>query len=356
MSSLQLRGLTRKYDGSDRAAVHGIDLEVRAGEVVSLVGPSGCGKSTTLRMVAGLERPDGGDVLIDGKSVVERAPQDRDVAMVFQGFALYPHMRVRDILAFPLRMRKTPHAERERAIEEVAAMLSITSLLDRRPYELSGGEQQRVAMGRVIVRRPRIFLFDEPLSSLDAALRHELRIELRKLLQKLGATALYVTHDQVEAMTLSDRIAVMRSGRVEQLDTPRGIYEQPSTAFVASFFGSPPMNLVLGEREGSVVRVGEHRLPLSSGIDADRMNVGFRPESVELVLGEGHEVELGAPLRVIAVEPLGAETHVELAFAGGAVRAKAPGFADVTEGQRVFVRFRPESLRYFDPETGRALS
>ncbi|HMR77863.1 MAG TPA: ABC transporter ATP-binding protein, partial [Polyangiaceae bacterium] len=250
-SPVTLQGLTRRFGKAERPAVDRLNLEVEAGEVVSLVGPSGCGKSTTLRLIAGLDTPDAGSIRIAGRDVARVPPQDRDVAMVFQGFALYPHMTVREMLAFPLRMRRAKKDEIGKLVADTAKLLNITRLLDRRPAELSGGEQQRVAMGRAIVRRPEVFLFDEPLSNLDAALRAELRVELGKLLRRLGATALYVTHDQAEAMTLSDRIVLLNMGKLEQVASPREIYESPQTLFAASFFGSPPMNLLDAQADGA---------------------------------------------------------------------------------------------------------
>ncbi len=355
-TAIRLVQLTRHYPGSERAAVRGVSLDVEPGEIVSLVGPSGCGKSTTLRLVAGLDHPDAGDIFIGGRSVLARSPRERDVAMVFQGFALYPHMRVRDILAFPLQMQKVPRAERERAVQEVAALLGLHPLLERRPGELSGGEQQRVAMGRAIVRRPKVFLFDEPLSNLDAALRSELRVELSKLLRRLNATALYVTHDQVEAMTLSDRIAVLRGGELEQVASPLHIYERPATAFVASFFGTPAMNLVLAERSGSVVVLGPLRLPAPPWPTPDRLTLGFRPEAVQLSQAKPNTDAPGAELRVVAVERLGAETHVELALGSGSIRARVAGFAPYAPGDVVHARLFAEGLQYFDAESGRALA
>jgi sn-glycerol 3-phosphate transport system ATP-binding protein len=284
-SAVRIERLTRRFDGSDRPAVDRLDLHVDAGEVVCLVGPSGCGKSTTLRLVAGLDIPDSGSIRIGERSMNGVPPQERDVAMVFQGFALYPHMSVRDNLAFPLKMHKMPAGERARAVERTAELLGITRLLARRPGELSGGEQQRVAMGRAIVRQPEAFLFDEPLSNLDAALRAELRVELGKLLERLGATALYVTHDQAEAMTLGRRIAVLRNGRLEQCDTPRRIYEAPATTFVASFFGTPPMNLIELERDGELARRGAFSIAAPPG-DATKLVLGVRPEHLHLA---GHE-------------------------------------------------------------------
>jgi multiple sugar transport system ATP-binding protein len=365
MSSVQLRGLTRRFPGAPRAALDALDLEVRAGEVVSLVGPSGCGKSTTLRLVAGLDRPDGGDVLIDGKSVRDVPPQERDVAMVFQGFALYPHMRVRDILSFPLRMRRVAPAERERTVEETAALLGLTPLLDRRPGQLSGGEQQRVAMGRAIVRRPRVFLFDEPLSNLDAALRNELRVELARLLRDLGATALYVTHDQVEAMTLSHRIAVLCGGRLEQLGTPRAIYETPESTFVARFFGSPPMNLLEAVPDGSVLRAGPlvwPRAALTCEVPERPLRLGFRPEHVVLLPAgsregaalDGARGAAVATLPVRAQETLGAETHLAVVCGDEVLRLRSPGFLQDVTGKNVEIAVPASALRLFDAESGRA--
>jgi multiple sugar transport system ATP-binding protein len=357
---VSIRGLLRRFAGNERPAVDHLDLEVSEGEVVCLVGPSGCGKSTTLRLVAGLDTPDDGEITIDGRSMRGVAPQDRDVAMVFQGFALYPHMTVRQILAFPLKMRGTVRAERERAVEQAADMLAIRHLLDRRPGQLSGGEQQRVAMGRALVRQPKVFLFDEPLSNLDAALRAELRIELGRLLRRLKATALYVTHDQAEAMTLGQRIAVLRQGRLEQLDTPRRIYEAPETSFVASFFGVPPMNLVPVERDGESVRFGPLSLPVPRS-SPDKLLLGIRPEHLQILPEGAVPVPSDAfsasrlPASIVSVEPHGAETHVELEADGQLLRARVRGFDAPAPGESVSVLLNTAELRWFDPSTGRAL-
>ncbi len=355
-SSVKLESLTKQFKGAPRPAVDQLSLTVSAGEVVSLVGPSGCGKSTTLRMIAGLEKPDSGSIRIGERDVVAVPPQDRDVAMVFQGFALYPHMKVRDILAFPLKMRKLEPAKRAEAVRDAAELLNISGLLDRLPAELSGGEQQRVAMGRAIVRQPRVFLFDEPLSNLDAALRSELRVELKKLLSRLEATALYVTHDQVEAMTLSDRICVLNQGCLEQVDTPRRIYEAPASVFVASFFGSPPMNLFETESDGSDALAGSFRAPRPPTSDAPLI-LGFRPEAVQIGAGgEGvRPALLGGEAEVTAVEPLGAETHLELNLAGQLFRAKMSGFDAPHAGERVRFGVSASDLCWFDKHTGLAL-
>src|SRR4051794_19904116 len=237
----------KSKDGKEApSALSEVSIAVRKGELLVVVGPSGCGKSTTLRIVAGLEDADGGDVRIGGKSMKGVPPQDRDVAMVFQGYALYPQMTVRENIEFPLKMGKPSPADRKKRSDEAADLLHLGPLMDRLPSELSGGERQRVAMGRAIVRRPRVFLFDEPLSNLDAALRQELRVEIGQLVRKLEVTAIYVTHDQVEAMTLADRICVMNKGRIEQLAPPRAVYETPATSFVAGFIGAPKMNLLAG--------------------------------------------------------------------------------------------------------------
>ena len=244
MARVSIQGLERHHAGAEAAALSALDLEIEDGELLVLVGPSGCGKSTALRLIAGLDTPDRGRILIGDRDVSFVPPQDRDVAMVFQGYALYPHLRVRDNIAFPLKMRGVPAAERARRVDEAAALLGLAKLLDRKPGELSGGERQRVAMGRAIVRQPQVFLFDEPLSNLDAQLRQEMRSEIKRLHQRLGATIIYVTHDQVEAMTLADRIAVLRGGHVMQYDRPHNIYHRPAADFVAAFIGSPPMNLM----------------------------------------------------------------------------------------------------------------
>jgi len=342
---LVLEGLTKRFDGraGPAAALAGLDLEVQDGELLVLVGPSGCGKSTALRLIAGLEQPTAGRVLLDGRDLVEVAPGERDVAMVFQGYALYPHLTAAENMAFPLEMRRVPKAEREARVREAAGIVGLTDKLDRLPSELSGGERQRVAMARAIVRRPRLFLFDEPLSNLDAKLRAELRVELGELVRRLGATALYVTHDQAEAMTMGDRIAVLEGGRLAQLDSPRDVYQRPRNRFVAGFVGVPAMNLI------------EHGAP-SEALVVSRPSavvVGFRPEHVRLngLAGSSAAAE-GVHFTgdVCLVEPLGAESFVHVRVADSVVRARVEGFGGPNLGARVGGIVERQHLHWFDEE------
>jgi multiple sugar transport system ATP-binding protein len=354
MAKLELRGLTRRYAGGEAAALSSLDLDVGDGELLVLVGPSGCGKSTALRIVAGLEPADGGTVTIDGRDITHTPPQDRDVAMVFQGYALYPHLTVRDNIAFPLRMRGVAKATQAERVAEAAALLGLGKLLDRHPAELSGGERQRVAMGRAIVRSPKAFLFDEPLSNLDAALRAELRVELASLVRRLGTTSIYVTHDQVEAMTMADRIAVMRAGTLQQLGSPRAIYERPANVFVAGFLGSPKVNLVELEVAGGRARRPGFDLPLPAGLAAPaRVTAGVRPEHLALGDGDGTTVRVRATL--VAAEPLGAETILTLDADGTPLRARSHGFDAPARGEVVPLHLAPSAVLWFDTETGRAL-
>jgi multiple sugar transport system ATP-binding protein len=343
-----LDGVSKRFAPARRgqpppAALEDFTLSVERGELVVVVGPSGCGKSTTLRIVAGLEEPDRGRVVIAGRPMNGVAPQDRDVAMVFQGYALYPQMTAREIMEFPLKMRGVARPERARAVDEAAALLRIEKLLDRRPGELSGGERQRVAMGRAIVRKPRVFLFDEPLSNLDASLRGDIRLEIGQLVRRLGATALYVTHDHVEAMTLADRIAVMRAGKVLQLGTPRAVYEEPATSFVGAFLGSPRMNLLPARAEGAAIAAGPFRVGKPAGALPERMEVGVRPEHV--TLGDA-----GEPGEVLAVEPLGAETHVLVRVGELELRAQARGFDTHQRGDAVRVAIDVAHALVFDAD------
>jgi multiple sugar transport system ATP-binding protein len=331
-----LVGVTRRFPtegrGAPRAVLRDLSIDVQPRELVVVVGPSGCGKSTTLRLVAGLDEPDEGEVRLAGRPMRGVAPQERDVAMVFQGYALYPHMTAREILEFPLKMRGAPRAARDKAVAEAAELLSIERLLDRRPDQLSGGERQRVAMGRAIVRRPRVFLFDEPLSNLDAALRGDIRLEIGALVRRLGASALYVTHDHVEAMTLADRIAVLRDGHLEQMATPRALYEEPATRFVATFVGTPAMNILAGRVEGAELRFGPFSLPAPAAAPGE-VDVGVRPEHVRVAQAG----EPGAEGTLVAVEPLGAETHVVVEAGGATIRARLPGFQALERGGQVRV-------------------
>jgi multiple sugar transport system ATP-binding protein len=342
VSEIVLERVTRRFDGG-RAVLDGLDLAAERGEIIVVVGPSGCGKSTTLRLVAGLDDPDEGEVRLAGRSMRGVAPQERDVAMVFQGYALYPHMTAREIMGFPLKMRKVPAAEQAKAIAEAASLLGIERLLDRRPDQLSGGERQRVAMGRAIVRKPRVFLFDEPLSNLDAALRGDIRLEIGHLVRKLGATALYVTHDHVEAMTLADRIAVLQGGKLLQLARPREIYEAPATSFVAGFLGSPRMNLLPGAIADGTLSFGPFRVPAPGSLPA-AVEVGVRPENLRVGAGAGEARGV-----VIAVEPLGAETHLVIESAGQRLRARLEGFVSLERGAEVPLGLGPGPVHVFDP-------
>ena len=314
MASVRLRDLTKSF--GPVTIIQGVSLEIAHGEFVALVGPSGSGKSTLLRMIAGLETASGGDIEIDGRIVNDVAPKHRDIAMVFQSYALYPHMTVAQNLAFALKMRGTDKAEIERRVTEAATSLNLTALLDRYPRQLSGGQRQRVATGRAIVRNPQVFLFDEPLSNLDAALRVQVRAELRQLHRRVGVTSIYVTHDQVEAMTMADKIVVLRDGRIEQVGAPLELYDRPDNTFVATFIGSPAMNLLPGVyRDGTVVMGNRAILPVCASLavaEGARVTVGVRPEHIE-VLTDGED---GIDARLIALEPTGAETVIMADIAG----------------------------------------
>jgi multiple sugar transport system ATP-binding protein len=338
-----LEAVSKRFGPGD-AALDRVTLSADRGEILVVVGPSGCGKSTTLRLVAGLEEPDEGTVSIAGRPMRGVPPQDRDVAMVFQGYALYPQMTVRRILEFPLKMRGAPRADRDASVAEVGALLRIEHLFDRRPAQLSGGERQRVAMGRALVRKPRVFLFDEPLSNLDASLRADLRLEIGRLVRRLGVTALYVTHDHVEAMTLGDRVALMRGGRVVQVGTPREVYEQPATSFVAGFLGSPRMNLVVARADGDALVVGPFRLPRPAGSLPANVEVGVRPEHVRVVQGG----DVGERGEVVAVEPLGAQTHLVVKVGDLELRAQQSlAFGTLARGAEVRVSIDEGSALFF---------
>src|SRR5437016_2211375 len=282
MATLTLDGVRESF--GDREVVHGVSCAVADRELVVVVGPSGCGKSTLLRMVAGLEGVSAGTAAIDGRVVNRVEPKDRDIAMVFQNYALYPHMSVYGNMAYGLKMRRMGRDEIRRRVERAAAILQLDGLLERRPRQLSGGQRQRVAMGRAIVRDPKVFLFDEPLSNLDAQLRVQMRVEIKRLQQELGTTSLYVTHDQVEAMTLADRLIVMNAGNVDQIGRPLDLYEQPATAFVAGFIGSPAMNLVPARADGNTVAMADAvlRMAVPNGAQDRRVLIGLRPENLEL--------------------------------------------------------------------------
>jgi sn-glycerol 3-phosphate transport system ATP-binding protein len=360
----------RKVFPDGTVALHGLTLDVPDAEMLVLVGPSGCGKSTALRLVAGLEKATSGTIAIDGHPVQDRSARERDIAMVFQNYALYPHLTVYRNIAFPLRERRTPKDELDRRVRDIAEILGLTALLKRKPGQLSGGQRQRVAMARALVRDPAAFLLDEPLSNLDAQLRIQVRGDLATLRRRLPVTSLYVTHDQVEAMTLGDRIAVMHDGRLQQCGTPDEIFERPANRFVAGFMGTPPMNLVPGRVRDGVVRVAGAQLAVPDGFaavpDGDVI-VGLRPEALTLASdGAGH-----LALAVDLVEPLGNETLVH-----GTIDAPpldgAPADVTATSAARLTARLRPlqrppigsrvalavadQALHLFDPATGLALS
>ena len=353
MASISLRNLCKTYPNGQCAASD-LSLEIDDGELLVLVGPSGCGKSTALRLVAGLEVPDAGSVWIGGEDVTGKPPQSRDLAMVFQSYALYPHRSVAENLGFGLRMAGIPRDRIRERVESVALRLGIADLLDRRPSQLSGGQRQRVALGRAIAREPKAFLLDEPLSNLDAKLRSDTRAEIARLHRQLGATMLYVTHDQEEAMTLGDRIAVMRDGRVEQVGEPLDVYRMPQNAFVAEFVGAPAINLISCERveEGGRSWLRGAGLQLSAPLHLPEMRavtLGIRPENLTLTGVDGADL-VG---RVEVVEPLGNATllHVELG-GDGCLRVLAADFPRDRAGEQVGLRLDQSALHFFDSESG----
>jgi multiple sugar transport system ATP-binding protein len=341
---VSLRGIVKRHGMF--TALHGIDLDIEPGEFVALLGPSGSGKTTTLRILAGLEPHDGGRVLLDGDDVTDREPGARDVAMVFQSYALYPHMSVHDNIAFPLRMVGTPGAEIERAVRDAAAKVHIDHLLARRPGQLSGGQQQRCALARAIVRKPRLFLLDEPLSNLDAKLRLETRVELRKLQRALGVTTVYVTHDQEEAMTIADRVAVFMEGRIVQVGRPQDIFARPATAVVAGFIGSPPMNLLPAEVRAGALRVAGVELQSQRALGADgAVTLGVRPAALRIA-------DAGIPARVYLIENLGDTSIVDLEVAGQVIKLRTDHAPDVREGDSVHVAFAADAFHLFEREGG----
>ena len=364
MASVSLRNVRKVYPGG-AVGVGGVDLEIRDGEFVVLVGPSGCGKSTTLRMVAGLEEITSGEISIGGRVVNDVLPKDRDIAMVFQNYALYPHMTVRENLAFGLKLRKVPKDEIERRIADAAAVLGIEPYLDRRPKALSGGQRQRVAVGRAIVRNPAVFLFDEPLSNLDAKMRTQMRVEIKRLHAKLGATMIYVTHDQIEAMTMGDRIVVMEGGLVRQAGAPLEVYEHPANRFVAGFIGTPPMNFFEGRVErgaggAPAFRFGAASLPLpdawrdkAASLADGPATLGVRPEAVAPAADGAAGATLEAEVDV--VEPMGAETYVYAAAEGASFIARVPSTTPVRAGSRARFLLDLSRASLFGPDGNAAL-
>jgi multiple sugar transport system ATP-binding protein len=356
MASVELREVRKAYGALE--VIHGVSLSIEDGQFIALVGPSGCGKSTLLRMIAGLEEISGGDILIGNSVVNDLTPRERNIAMVFQSYALYPHMTVAENMGFNLRLAGTPKPMIAERVNEAARMLDLTALLDRKPAHLSGGQRQRVAMGRAIVRNPAVFLFDEPLSNLDAKLRVQMRSEIKQLHQKVGTTSVYVTHDQIEAMTLADRIVVLNQGRVEQEGTPMELYRRPANLFVAAFIGSPAMNLLDGTIDGEG---GEAAARLADGtairIAPERkvtrgqaIKIGLRPE--HLSPGQGGTALAG---QTLLVEPTGAQTHVVFDLAGHSVVAIVDGDYPARYGARFEANIAAEQVHVFDRESGAAL-
>ena len=358
MASVSFNNVQKTY-GNKVKVIHGIDFAIADGEFVVLVGPSGCGKSTLLRMLAGLEEISGGEVLIDGKVVNDLESKDRDIAMVFQSYALYPHMTVRENMGFSLRLRKADAAETARRIDEAARVLNLGALLDRHPRELSGGQRQRVAMGRAIVRDPKVFLFDEPLSNLDAKLRVAMRAEIKELHQRLKTTTVYVTHDQIEAMTMADRIVVMHDGIVEQIGTPLELFDRPGNLFVAQFIGSPAMNVFPGTLRGNGNGNGSAEVdalgarwpaPAIAGAasGAQAVQYGIRPGDLELAAS-------GVPAKVVVVEPTGAETELVLDVGGTQLTLVMHGRTAVQPGEAVHLALDASKAHVFDGASGKRL-
>ena len=355
MTTIATSGLTKRFRGASSPAVDSLDLNVADGEFMVLVGPSGCGKTTSLRMLAGLDGVDRGSIHIGDRDVTRLAPSKRDIAMVFQNYVLYPHLTVRQNIAFHLMIAKMPKDEIARRVQEAAVLLDLSDVLDRRPAKLSGGQRQRVAMGRAVVRQPSVFLMDEPLSNLDAKLRVETRVRIAALQRRLGITTVYVTHDQVEAMTMGDRVAVMRDGLLQQCDTPLGLYDRPANDFVASFIGSPQMNLVPASVEGEEAVSGLLRVPLSraqrSGIRSSKVTLGLRPSWLR-VSPSG----TGVPATVSVVENLGSQAFVyctaELAEGPTNLVIRCEGLPYPTTGETIAVEMTGSDVHVFDGATG----
>ena len=375
MATITLKNVKKSY--GKVAVIHGVDAEIAESELIVIVGPSGCGKSTLLRMVAGLEVVTEGEVQIDGRRVNDVEPKDRDIAMVFQTYALYPHMSVFDNMAYGLKIAKLPKDEIRTRVEEAARLLALSELLKRKPRDLSGGQRQRVAMGRAIVRQPSVFLFDEPLSNLDALLRVQMRLEIKQLQRRLGITSLYVTHDQVEAMTMADRLIVMNAGVAEQIDSPMHVYEQPASRFVAGFIGSPGMNFLDGvvDQQSSMlsldngVQVVLRNTDLSA-LNGLRVTAGFRPEHLKLVETSGDSSaahpDTDMVLQVVTVETLGAETLLHGTIPGpnsnpetnlvdtvhSALAVRIPGIINAKEGDLCALQVTDGGWHFFDSKSG----
>jgi multiple sugar transport system ATP-binding protein len=381
MAEIELRHITKVF-GGDVVAIDDVSLDIGDGEFIALVGPSGCGKSTLLRAIAGLEEVTAGEISIGGRDVTDLAPRHRDIAMVFQSYALYPHMTVRQNIGYGLKVRRMPKAETRRRVDEIAGLLDLVELLERKPAQLSGGQRQRVAMGRAIVREPQAFLMDEPLSNLDAKLRVGMRASLAQLHQKLGVTTVYVTHDQVEAMTLGQRVAVMRDGRILQVDTPQTLYEQPVDLFVAGFIGSPAMNLVEATIADGEVAFGQLRFPLDpsrrpASFDSGPVILGIRPETFEDATFAAAELP-AIDVEVVVLEELGSDAHVFFRVDATRIAAETLGEDDDTTvdlvtdrgsllnarvdprtsarvGGTLRLAVDPSRFHFFDPDTGSSL-
>ncbi len=350
MGSVALRNIRKSYGAVE--VLHGIDLEIAEGEFTVLVGPSGCGKSTLLRSIAGLETISSGEIVLDGRVINRLQPKDRDIAMVFQNYALYPHMTVAKNMAFSLRLARASKAEIDQKVRAAAEILDLTPLLDRYPRQLSGGQRQRVAMGRAIVRDPKVFLFDEPLSNLDAKLRVQMRSEIKELHQRLRTTTIYVTHDQIEAMTMADKIVVMRGGHVEQIGPPLELYDNPASVFVAGFIGSPAMNFVRSTSSGDALLIassealGRPRVEIPEGRP---VIAGFRPEDIRLS-------DQGIPAKIALMEPTGAETQLTLRTAVGSFVMTTRDRVHQSPGDGVHLTITEGKLHCFDPENERSLA
>ena len=373
MATVTFENATRIYPGNDRPSVDALNLEIADGEFLVLVGPSGCGKSTSLRMLAGLEDVNAGRILIGDRDVTDVQPKDRDIAMVFQNYALYPHMTVHDNMGFALKIAGTPKAEIDKRVRDAAKILGLTEYLDRKPKALSGGQRQRVAMGRAIVRKPKVFLMDAPLSNLDAKLRVQTRTQIASLQRSLGVTTVYVTHDQTEALTMGDRIAVLKDGVLQQVGTPREMYDHPANEFVAGFIGSPAMNLGQFTVKGDVATVGAAKIQLSKATldaitpeDGGKVTIGFRPESLDVVSAQD---EHSIPVRLSFVEELGSDAYIYGELVGAEdseaklgsgedssqIIVRVPPRTAPEPGETVYVRIRPGQEHIFSASTGKRL-